>query len=638
LEAAPQQTFGKYLILERIATGTMAEIFKARLDGIGGFHRFFAIKRVPPALSQDKELVELLVEEAKIAGLLSHANIVQILDLGKIDDLYYVAMEYVDGRDLGSVLERCREKGITLPVPHSVFIAIEMLKGLEYAHQRQILRGGRPVPLNIIHRDISPANMLVSFQGEVKLTDFGMARAKVRAARTLSGVQRGRFDYCSPEQADARDLDQRSDLFSTGVVLYEMLCGTHPFRQKGDVQTIDAIRATAPLPPSHVNPDVPYSLEQVLLRAMSRDPSDRYATASELKGALDEFFHESGFIFSHSTLAAFLKGLFPESKRRRTPATQPSTEQETVAYNSGHFPTLGDDTEAPTSLTSEMGDGLPGLLLDSSASAGTEELETLLRHMPDTSSTGSFGPTPGPTDDATLIRKRPDPTEEGWGDGQTLVNPLLLDRSDERREPVPREPSPGRPVPRESSPETRPFHREDKDLLAETPAPADAPIHTLQRATPDDFPSPPVEPGLEAQTQSTAADFRTARREPPPPRASTRTQTFLILIASICLLLGAVGGFLLGIQGSNTRETEGVTTHRPPVLRVMGPEGTRLTVGDREFTLGPSGETRITLSAGEPTTVRAELEGHAPLEAQYTLDENSEKALQLEWATLRSRE
>ena len=629
MEAAPQQTFGKYLILERIATGTMAEIFKARLDGIGGFHRFFAIKRVPPALSQDKELVEMLVEEAKIAGLLSHANIVQILDLGKIDDLYYVAMEYVDGRDLGSVLARCREKGITLPVPHSVFIAIEMLKGLEYAHQRQILRGGRPVPLNIIHRDISPSNMLVSFQGEVKLTDFGMARAKVRAARTLSGVQKGRFDYCSPEQTDSQDLDQRSDLFSAGVVLYEMLCGTHPFRQKGDVQTIDAIRATDPPPASHVNPDVPYGLEQVLIRAMSRDPGERYATAAELKGALDEFFHESGFIFSHSTLAAFLKGLFPESKIRRAPALPSTSEQETVAFDSARFPIMGEDTEAPTSLTSEVGVELPGILLDSSQSVGTEELETLLRRMPDTSDTGSFGPTPGPTDDATLIRKRPNPTEEGWGDGHTQINPLLLDRADERREPAPREPAP----------ETRPFHREDKDLLTERPAPAAAPpVHTFQRATPDDFPQPPAEPGLESRTQTTATDLRTARREPPPPRASTRTQTFLVLVASICLLLGAVGGFLLGIQGSNTREPEVVTTHRPPVLRVMGPEGTRLTVGDREFTLGPSGETRITLSAGEPTTVRAELEGHAPLEAQYTLDENSEKALQLEWAALRPRE
>jgi hypothetical protein len=359
------------------------------------------------------------------------------------------------------------------------------------------------------------------------------------------------------------------------------------------------------------------------MRAMSRDPNERYATASDLKGALDEFFHESGFIFSHSTLAAFLKGLFPESKLRRAPVPSSTSEQETVAYDPARFPTLGEDTEAPTSLTSEVGVGLPGVLLDASASVGTEELETLLRRMPDTSSTGSFGPTPGPTDDATLIRKRPDPTDEDWGDGRTQVNPLLLDNADSRRNPAP---------------ETRPIRRDDKELLTETPAPMAAPpVPALQQATPDDFPSPPAQPSLQSPPQTPAAELRTARRDP-PPRTSARTQTFLVLVASICLLLGAVGGFLLGIQGSNAREPELVTTHVPPVLRIMGPEGTRLTVGDREFTLGASGETRITLSAGEPTTVRAELEGHAPLEAQYTLDENSEKALQLEWATLRSKD
>src|SRR5688572_16376544 len=164
--ALEPQRFGKYQILERIAAGGMAEIFKARLDGIGGFHRTFAIKRILPHLTANPEFVDMLVDEAKIAGLLSHANIVQILDLGNIDQQFYIAMEYVNGRDLGQLLQRCTEKGITLPVPHAVYVLIEMLKGLEYAHNRQVMRGGRPVPLNIVHRDISPANVLVSFQGE----------------------------------------------------------------------------------------------------------------------------------------------------------------------------------------------------------------------------------------------------------------------------------------------------------------------------------------------------------------------------------------------------------------------------------------------------------------------------------------
>ena len=149
-----KQMFGKYQILERIATGGMAEILKARTESIGGFQRTFAIKRVLPHLSQNEEYVAMLVDEAKVAGLLSHANIVQILDLGKIDDVLFIAMEYVAGADLGRVLERAREKGLSLPVPHAVFIAMELLKGLEYAHKRKVMKDGKAVPLNIVHRDI----------------------------------------------------------------------------------------------------------------------------------------------------------------------------------------------------------------------------------------------------------------------------------------------------------------------------------------------------------------------------------------------------------------------------------------------------------------------------------------------------
>ena len=172
-----KQMFGKYQILERIATGGMAEILKARTESIGGFQKTFAIKRVLAHLSANKEYVAMLVDEAKIAGLLSHANIVQILDLGQIDNVWFIAMEYVAGSDLGRILARAKEKGLLFPVPHAVFIAMELLKGLEYAHKRQVMKDGRPVPLNIVHRDISPPNILLSFQGEVKLTDFGIASA-----------------------------------------------------------------------------------------------------------------------------------------------------------------------------------------------------------------------------------------------------------------------------------------------------------------------------------------------------------------------------------------------------------------------------------------------------------------------------
>ncbi len=311
-EAEPRR-FGKYQILERISAGGMAEIYKARLDGIGGFQRAFAIKRILPHLGGNQDLVDMMVDEAKIAGLLSHANIVQILDLGSIEGQFYIAMEYVNGRDLRMLMDRCNQKGITLPVPHAVFVLIEVLKGLEYAHNRQVMRGGKPVPLNIVHRDIAPGNVLVSFAGEVKITDFGIAKASIKALETMSGVVKGRFDYMSPEQAAGQPIDQRSDLFSAGVLFYEVLTGVHPFRREGELATLDAIRKGQFVPASEVNPDVPYALEQVLDAALRVDPRERIPTATAFKESLDRFFHDAGFIFSASTLAAFVRGLFPEA-------------------------------------------------------------------------------------------------------------------------------------------------------------------------------------------------------------------------------------------------------------------------------------------------------------------------------------
>ncbi len=347
------QTFGKYQILERIATGGMAEIYKARLEGIGGFQRTFAIKRILPNLSQNSEYIAMLVDEAKVAGLLSHANIVQILDLGQVDSIWYIAMEYVHGRDLGAVLRRAKKKGLNLPVPHTVFVAIELLKGLEYAHQRQVMRGGRPVALNIIHRDVSPPNVLLSFQGEVKLTDFGIARASLKAMETVSGIVKGRFDYMSPEQAaGAKDLDQRSDLFSVGVVLYEMLTGHHPFRTDNEIGTIERVRSGRYTPVSQRNPEVPFTLETIVDRALQVNRDDRYPSATAFKEALDKFFHDAGFIFTHATLASYVKGLFPEATAKpgqpaKPPAgtTNPTTGK---VPRPGGTPVPMDTTDGPT--------------------------------------------------------------------------------------------------------------------------------------------------------------------------------------------------------------------------------------------------------------------------------------------------
>ena len=298
----------------------MAEIYKARLEGIGGFQRTFAIKRILPNLSQNADYITMLVDEAKVAGLLSHANIVQILDLGQVEGVWFIAMEYVHGPDLGHVLARVREKGLRLPVPHAVFIAVELLKALEYAHQKTVMRNGRPIALNIIHRDVSPPNILLSYQGEVKLTDFGIARASLKILETVSHLAAGRFDYMSPEQADAvKDLDQRSDLFTVGVVLYEMLTGEHPFRGESELATVERVRVGRYRPLSAHNPDVPFTLETIVDRALCVDRSERFPDATAFKEALDRFFHDSGFLFTHANLSSYIRGLFPGESGARDP-------------------------------------------------------------------------------------------------------------------------------------------------------------------------------------------------------------------------------------------------------------------------------------------------------------------------------
>ena len=320
----PPTIFGKYRILGRIAAGGMAEIYKARLDGLGGFQRTFAIKRVLPHLAQNAEAVEMLVDEAKIAGLLSHANIVQILDLGHVDDTYYIAMEYVDGLDLGRILKRCRQRATPLPLGEALFIACEVLKGLEYAHARTAVRDGAPLPLQIVHRDIQPGNLLVSLHGDVKIIDFGIAKASIKSLETLSGVIKGRFDYLSPEQASGTPVDARSDLFSLGVCLYEMLVGRNPFSRPREADTILAVREGRLFPPRELRPDLPPELEAILLRALQADPNKRYQSATEMKEALSAAAHALGLRPSPAALAAFLAEILPEEVASRLAEPAPT--------------------------------------------------------------------------------------------------------------------------------------------------------------------------------------------------------------------------------------------------------------------------------------------------------------------------
>jgi serine/threonine protein kinase len=227
-----------------------------------------AVKRILPHLSDNKEFVDMFIDEAKMVAGLSHPNIVPIFDLGRLDKSYYIAMEYVHGRDLRSILRRGKERGLRVPLDLSVLVVSKICSALDYAHRRKDDRGR---PLQIVHRDISPQNILISFEGDIKLTDFGIAKAVSKATATDHGALRGKLLYMSPEQAGGRPMDRRSDIFSLGIVFYEMLTDQKPFLGTSEMSILETVRECRVAPPTQLNPRIPDKLERVVMKALHRD-------------------------------------------------------------------------------------------------------------------------------------------------------------------------------------------------------------------------------------------------------------------------------------------------------------------------------------------------------------------------------
>ena len=312
--ASPQQgpkkrviPFGKYLLLDRIAVGGMAEVFLAKSFGIEGFEKIIAIKRILPTMAEDDDFIEMFIDEAKIAGHLNQANIVPIYELGKIGDSHYIAMEYVWGKDLLQIMNRFRKMRKRMPPAMVAHIAGRMCEALEYAHSKRDRRGN---PLNLIHRDISPQNILVSYDGAVKLIDFGIAKAASRTTKTQAGVLKGKFGYMSPEQVRGLPIDHRSDIFAVGTCMYEMLTADRLFTGESDFSTLEKVRHAQVAPPSQVVAGVPQQFDDILMRALARDPADRWQTAGELHEALQEFLVTQRPPFTSGKLSAWMSTAF----------------------------------------------------------------------------------------------------------------------------------------------------------------------------------------------------------------------------------------------------------------------------------------------------------------------------------------
>ncbi|AUX38625.1 uncharacterized protein SOCE26_000020 [Sorangium cellulosum] len=308
------ETFGRYRLLERLGEGGMAEVFKAKSFGVEGFEKVLVIKRILPKLAEQGRFVDMFVHEAKLAVRLSHANIVQVFDLGRVDHpngdptSYFIAMEYVPGLDLATLLARCRRAKRPIPLGMAVFLTAEIAKALDHAHRR---RDEQSRPLGIVHRDISPQNILLSWEGEVKVTDFGIAKAtqsmtEEEVGEKRAGRIRGKLAYMSPEQSRAGAIDGRSDLFSLGTVLYEMLAGSNPFTAPTAFEVMRRLQASEYPPLALVRPDVPRPLADIVSTMLARSAEDRFPDAGRLHEALLGYFYATGERFGANDLAEFL--------------------------------------------------------------------------------------------------------------------------------------------------------------------------------------------------------------------------------------------------------------------------------------------------------------------------------------------
>ena len=301
--------FGKYLLLDRISVGGMAEVFKAKSYGVEGFEKIIAIKRILPTMGEDRDFIKMFIDEAKIAGQLAHANICQIFELGRIDGSHFIAMEYIWGKDLLQIQNRVRKLKQMMPVPMACFAIAKVLEGLDYAHRKRDPLGR---PLEIVHRDCSPQNVLVSYEGEVKVIDFGIAKATSRNSRTMAGVLKGKFGYMSPEQVRGLPLDRRSDIFALGTMLYECLTGERLFQGETDFSTLEKVRNVDIQPPRAVNPNIPESVEKVILKALAKDVDDRYQWCSEMLADLQQYLMGQDVVFTAKSLSSWLKDMFAQ--------------------------------------------------------------------------------------------------------------------------------------------------------------------------------------------------------------------------------------------------------------------------------------------------------------------------------------
>jgi len=302
------RSFGKYEILRRIAVGGMAEIHLARARGIEGFEKLVVIKRILPQYADNEEFVQMFLDEARLAAHLHHSNVVQVYDIGQVDQQYFLSMEFLHGQDVRQVMKAAVKGNEPVPLRHALTILVGVLAGLHYAHTCVV--DGQP--LNLVHRDISPQNVFVTFDGGVKLLDFGIARASSRLSETRTGTLKGKTSYMSPEQCNGLPLDRRSDVFAAAIMLWELTTGRRLYTGDSELETLRKIKEEDPPRPSAHSFAYPLALEKIVLKGLKRNWDQRYQSAEEMQIALEGFAREQGITLSPMALARYLRELFPD--------------------------------------------------------------------------------------------------------------------------------------------------------------------------------------------------------------------------------------------------------------------------------------------------------------------------------------
>ena len=342
------QSFGKYQLIKKLATGGMAEVWLARQTGIEGFSKNVVVKRILPHLAEDAEFVDMFGNEARIAARFNHPNIAQVYEFGSANGTYFISMEFIHGEDLGRVMRKAYNAGGWIALPLAIRIVAACCEGLYYAHTRSDETTGKA--LRVVHRDISPQNILISFDGSVKLVDFGIAKAADQASLTKSGAIKGKFAYMAPEQAAGKPLDHRADIFAIGLVLYELITGQRPLKRESELGTLQAALECNIQAPSQVA-EVPAELDSVVMRALAKAADDRYQNARQFQLALEEFLVGQRWVASSVQISELMEMLFADrlEEERHSGNPEPKSDESLLAQPAAPAPPPEEPPSPPRS-------------------------------------------------------------------------------------------------------------------------------------------------------------------------------------------------------------------------------------------------------------------------------------------------